>query len=133
MHSDFHGACRYGWRRYLHVPDWGSKRGNCSQMIPIICELNHARISWVSIEIYYHDNFVFGHIFMFLTSFYAHSFCLMCSTGQPTVRGLEIHELWYVASMLANASVLYLTIWRITWSLWRGTRGLTKLGLKLMS
>ena len=37
-------------------------------MVPIICILNHARISWVSIEIYYHDNFVFGHIFMFLTS-----------------------------------------------------------------
>ena len=37
-------------------------------MVPIICVLNHARISWVSIEIYYHDNFVFGHIFMFLTS-----------------------------------------------------------------
>ena len=38
-------------------------------MVPIICVLNHERISWVSIEIYYHDNFVFGHIFMFLTSF----------------------------------------------------------------
>ena len=37
-------------------------------MVPIICVLNHERISWVSIEIYYHDNFVFGHIFMFLTS-----------------------------------------------------------------
>ena len=36
-------------------------------MVPVICILNHARISWVSIEIYYHDNFVFGHIFMFLT------------------------------------------------------------------
>ena len=41
-------------------------------MVPIICVLNRERISWVSIEIYYHDNFVFGHIFMFLTSFYAH-------------------------------------------------------------
>ena len=30
------------------------------------------------IEIYYHDNFVFGHIFMFLTSFYAH-FCVLCA------------------------------------------------------
>ena len=45
-------------------------------MGPIICVLNHERISWVSIEIYYHDNFVFGHIFMFLTSFYAH-FCVL--------------------------------------------------------
>ena len=73
MHSHFHGACRYEWRRYLHAPDWGSKWGNCSQMIPIICVLNHERISWVSIEIYYHDNFVFGHIFMFLTSIFAHA------------------------------------------------------------
>ena len=40
-------------------------------MVPIICVLNHERISWVSIEIYYHDNFVFGHIFMFLTSIFA--------------------------------------------------------------
>ena len=37
-------------------------------MVPITCALNHERISWVSIEIYYHDNFVFGHIFMFLGS-----------------------------------------------------------------
>ena len=36
-------------------------------------------------------------------------------------------------TMLAYASVLYLTICRITWSLWRGTQGLTKLGLKFMS
>ena len=47
-------------------------------MVPIICVLNHERKSWVSIEIYYHDNFVFGHIFMFLTSFYAH-FCALCA------------------------------------------------------
>ena len=59
-------------------PDWGSRWGNCSQMVPIMCVLNHERISWVSIEIYYHDNFVFGHIFMFLTSFYAH-FCVLCA------------------------------------------------------
>ena len=59
--------------------------------------------------------------------------CFMCSTGRLTVKCLEICELWYVAYMLAYASVLYLTICRITWSLWLGTRGLTKLGLKLMS
>ena len=47
-------------------------------MVPIICILNHSRISWVSIEIYYHDNFVFGHIFMFLTSIFAH-FCVLCT------------------------------------------------------
>ena len=63
---------------YLHAPDWGSKWGNCSQMVPIICVLNHERISRVSREIYYDDNFVFGHIFMFLTSFYAH-FCVLCA------------------------------------------------------
>ena len=55
---------------YLHAHDWGSKWGNCSQMVPIICILNHERISWVSIEIYYHDNVVFGHIFMFLISIF---------------------------------------------------------------
>ena len=57
----------------------------------------------------------------------------MCSTGQLTVKCLEIRELWYVAYMLAYASVLHLTICRIMWSLWLGTRGLTKLGLKFMS
>ena len=57
----------------------------------------------------------------------------MCSTGWLTVKCLEIRELWYVAYMLAYASVLYLTICRITWSPWLGTRGLTKLGLKSMS
>ena len=59
--------------------------------------------------------------------------CFMCSTGRLTVKCLKIRELWYVAYMLAYASVLSLTICRITWSLWLGTRGLTKLGLKLMS
>ena len=57
----------------------------------------------------------------------------MCSTGRLTVKCLEIRELWYVAYMLAYASVLYLTICPITWSLLLGTRGLTKLGLKFMS
>ena len=42
-------------------------------MFLIICILNHARISWVSTEIYYHDNFV-----MFLTSIFAH-FCVLCT------------------------------------------------------
>ena len=31
-------------------------------MVPIISVLNHERISWVSIEIYYHDNFVHNHV-----------------------------------------------------------------------
>ena len=46
---------------------------------------------------------------------------------------LKIRELWYVAYMLAYASVLHLTICQIAWSLWGGTRGLTKLGLKFVS
>ena len=47
-------------------------------MVPIICVLNHERISWVSIEIYHHDNFVFGHIFMFLTSIWLiFAFCVL--------------------------------------------------------
>ena len=46
---------------------------------------------------------------------------------------LEIRELWYIAYMLAYATVLHLTICQITWSLWGGTQGLTKLGLKLVS
>ena len=57
---------------------WDPSGRNFFQMVPIICRLNHARISWVSIEIYYHDNFVFGHIFMFLTSIFAH-FCVSCT------------------------------------------------------
>ena len=42
-------------------------------------------------------------------------------------------ELWHAAYMWAYASVLHLTICWITWSLWRGTRGLTKLGLQFVS
>ena len=55
-------------------------------MVRISCILNHARISWVSIEIYYHDNFVFGHMFMFLTSIYAH-FGVLCTylVGQQQI------------------------------------------------
>ena len=70
---------------------------------------------------------------MFLTSFYAQFFYFMCSTGQLTVKYLKICELWYVAYMLAYALVLHLTICQITWSLWRGTQGLTELGLKFVS
>ena len=52
--------------------------GNVRKWFRIICVLNHERITWVSIEIYYHDNFVFGHIFVFLTSIFAH-FCVLCT------------------------------------------------------
>ena len=107
---------------------WGSKWGDCLQMVPRNCVLNHMLILWVSKVIYYSNYLEIGIICMFLTSFYAHFLCFMCSTGRLTVTCLEIRELWYVAYMLAYASVLHLTIWRITWSLWLGTRNLTKLG-----
>ena len=58
----------------------------------------------MSIEIYYHDNFVFGHTFMFLTSIFAH-FCILCAQlvgkqqeayGEPNHGMLFIflHRLW---------------------------------------
>ena len=54
---------------------WGSKWGDCSQMVRCICVLNHMLIPWVS-EVRYHcDYFEFGFICMFLTSFHAH-FCI---------------------------------------------------------
>ena len=102
-------------------------------MVPSNCVLSHRLTPWVSEVIYYCNYLEFGIICMFLTSFYAHFLCFMCLTGWLTVKCLEIRELWYVAYMLAYASVLSLTICQITWSLWLGTRGLTKLGLKLMS
>ena len=67
-------------------------------MVPIICVLNHERISWVSIEIYYHDNFVFGHIFMFLTSILAH-FCILCTYlvgKQQEVYGESNHGMLFI-------------------------------------
>ena len=70
------------------------------------------------------------HVFDVILCSFLH---LMCSTGRLTVKCLEISELWYVAYVLAYDSVLHLTICRITWSLWRGTRGLTKLGSKFVS
>ena len=45
-------------------------------MVPIICVLNHERISWVSIEIYYHDNFVFGHTFTMCWMWFEHRWLL---------------------------------------------------------
>ena len=84
--------------------------------------LNHMLIPWVSEVIYYCDYFEFGNICMFMTSFYAH-FGILCAqlVGRLTVTCLEISELWYVAYILAYASVLHLTICPITWLLWRGT------------
>ena len=68
------------------------------EMVPIICVLNHERISWVSIEIYYHDNFVFGHIFMFLTSIFAH-FCVLCTylvSKQQEAYGESNHGMLFI-------------------------------------
>ena len=98
---------------------WGSKWGDCSQMVSSDCVLNHMLIPWVS-KVIYHCNYLeFRIICIFLTSFHAH-FC-MCSTGRLTVKCLGIFELWCVDYRLAYASVLNLTICRITWSLSRGT------------
>ena len=101
-------------------------------MVPIICILNHARISWVSIEIYYHDKFVFGHIFMFLTSIFAHFLRFVYSPGQLTARSLLGVEPWYVVHMLAYALELNTTICRIAYSIWLGARRITRIGLKIM-
>ena len=96
-------------------------------MVPSNCYLNHMLIPWVSEVIDYCDYFELGNICILCSFLY-----FMCSTGRLTVRCVEICELAYVAYLLAYASVLHLTICQITWSLWRGTRGLTKLGLKFV-
>ena len=121
--SHFHRACREEVRRCPYASMWGSKWGNCSQIVPSNCVLNHMLIPWVSEVIYYCDYLHFSNILLYF----------MCSTGRLTVKCLEICELWYAAYMLAYASVLHLTICGITWSPCRGTRGLTKLGPKFVS
>ena len=57
---------------------WGSKWGDCSQMVPSMCALNHRLIPWVSEVIYYCNYLEFGIFCMFFTSFYAH-FCILCA------------------------------------------------------
>ena len=59
----------------VHV---GMPVGNCSQLVPSNCVLNHMLIPWVSEVIYYCDHLEFSNICMFLTSFYAH-FCILCA------------------------------------------------------
>ena len=76
--SHFHGAYWEEVRRYPHASMWGSKWGDCLQMVPSNCVLNHMLIPWVSEVIYYCDYFEFGIICMFLTSFYAH-LCILCA------------------------------------------------------
>ena len=101
-------------------------------MVPIICVLNHEWISWLSIEIYYHDNFVFGHIFMFLTSIFAHFLHFVYLPGRQTARSLWRVEPWYVVHMLAYALELNTTICRIAYSIWLSARRITRFGLKIM-
>ena len=57
---------------------WGSKWGDCLQMVPSNCVLNLMLMPWVSEVTYYSDYLEFGFICMFLTSFYAH-FCILCA------------------------------------------------------
>ena len=57
---------------------WGSKGGDCLQMVPSNRVLNHMLIPSVSEAMYYFDYLEFSNICMFLTSFYAH-FCILCA------------------------------------------------------
>ena len=74
-------------------------------MVPIICVLNHERISWVIIEIYHHDNLVCGHIFMFLTWIFAH-FCALCT--HLVSKQQEAYGEW-------NHGMLFIC-WHMLWS-----------------
>ena len=75
---NFHGACREEVQRCPYASMWGSKWGDCSQMVRSNCVLNHMLIPWVSEFIYYYDYLECCFICMFLTSFYAH-FCILCA------------------------------------------------------
>ena len=101
-------------------------------MVPIICVLNHERISSVSIEIYYHGDFVFGHIFMFVDLNFCSFLRFVYLPGRQTARSLWGVEPWYVVHMLAYALELNTTICRIVYSIWLGTRRNTRIGLKIM-
>ena len=57
---------------------WGSNWGDCLQIVPSNCVLNHMLIPWASEVIYYCDYFEFSNICMFLTPFYAH-FYILCA------------------------------------------------------
>ena len=76
--SHFHGACWEEVRRCPYAYMWGSRCGDCLQMVPSNCVLNHMWIPWVSEVINYYKYLEFGIICMFLTSFYAH-FCILCA------------------------------------------------------
>ena len=76
--SHFHGACWEEVRRCLYATMWGSKWGDCLQLVPCNRVLNHMLIPWVSEVIYYCNYLEFGINCMFLTSFYA-DFCVLCA------------------------------------------------------
>ena len=57
----------------VHV---GTQVGDCLQIVPSNCALNHMLIPWVSEVIYYCNHLEFGIFCMFLTLFYAHFFIL---------------------------------------------------------
>ena len=65
--SHFHGACREEVRGCPYASMWGSKWGDCLQMVRSNCVLNHMLIPWVSEVIYYCDYLEFSNICMFLT------------------------------------------------------------------
>ena len=62
----------------LYASMWGFTGGDCLQMVPSDCVLNHILIPWVSEVIYHCDYLESSNICMFLTSFYAH-FCILCA------------------------------------------------------
>ena len=101
-------------------------------MVSIICVLNHERISWVSREIYYHDYFVFGHIFMFFDLNFCSLLRFVYLPGRQTARSLWEVEPWYVVHMLAYALELNTTICRIAYSIWLGARRIIRICLKIM-
>ena len=76
--SHFHGACWEEVRRCPYASIWGSKWGDCLQMVPSNLVLSHRLTPWVSEVIYYCNYLEFGIICMFLTSFYAH-FGVLCA------------------------------------------------------
>ena len=85
----------------------------------------------MSIEIYYHDNLVFGHIFMFLTSIFAH-FCILCTYlvgEQQEAYGESNYGMLFICWQ--SASELNTTICRIAYSICLGARRITRIGLKI--
>ena len=100
-------------------------------MVSIICVSNHERISWVSIEIYYHDNFVFGHIFMFLTSILL-TFAFGVLTWSANSKKPMESRTMVCCLFMAYALELNTTICWIVYSIWLGARRIIKIGLKIM-